>query len=144
MNATGQTDATAINVNVEGGKLVVSFNKTPNGFTNVFQLDKGILGYLAKYGQAHYEGECFVFDSRVAVDQNLKPSAKFSLCPHCGDVSSQEMDCLKCDHHFLLCTKCLESSKEDTSLKTCSKNCRHHYKLRPNTKGPHQKQYYTD
>ncbi|MBW4362327.1 diaminopimelate epimerase [Flavobacterium taihuense] len=36
MNATGQTDATAININVEGGKLVVSFDKTPNGFTNVF------------------------------------------------------------------------------------------------------------
>ncbi|WP_268849094.1 diaminopimelate epimerase [Flavobacterium aestivum] len=36
MNATGQTDATAINVNVEGGKLVVSFDKNQNGFTNVF------------------------------------------------------------------------------------------------------------
>ncbi|WP_281323761.1 diaminopimelate epimerase [Flavobacterium sp. IMCC34518] len=36
MNATGQTNATAINVNVEGGKLVVSFDKTPNGFANVF------------------------------------------------------------------------------------------------------------
>jgi diaminopimelate epimerase len=36
MNATGQTEATVINVNVEGGKLVVSFDKTPNGFTNVF------------------------------------------------------------------------------------------------------------
>jgi diaminopimelate epimerase len=36
MNATGQTDATAINVNVEGGKLVVSFDKGENGFTNVF------------------------------------------------------------------------------------------------------------
>jgi diaminopimelate epimerase len=36
MNATGQTDATAINVNVEGGKLVVSFDKTLDGYTNVF------------------------------------------------------------------------------------------------------------
>ena len=36
MNATGQTNATAINVNVEGGKLVVSFDKNENGFTNVF------------------------------------------------------------------------------------------------------------
>jgi diaminopimelate epimerase len=36
MNATGQTDATAVNVNVEGGKLVVSFDKNENGFTNVF------------------------------------------------------------------------------------------------------------
>lgn len=114
------------------------------GFKSVFQLEGGILNYLEQFPNKEFAGECFVFDSRVAVDQNLKPSAKFSLCPHCGDVSSQEMDCLKCDHHFLLCTKCLESSKEDTSLKTCSKNCRHHYKLRPNTKGPHQKQYYTD
>jgi diaminopimelate epimerase len=36
MNATGQTTATSINVNVEGGKLVVSFDKGQNGFTNVF------------------------------------------------------------------------------------------------------------
>jgi diaminopimelate epimerase len=36
MNATGQTEATSINVDVEGGKLVVSFDKNDNGFTNVF------------------------------------------------------------------------------------------------------------
>jgi diaminopimelate epimerase len=35
MNATGQTDTTVININVEGGKLVVSFDKTTNGYTNV-------------------------------------------------------------------------------------------------------------
>jgi diaminopimelate epimerase len=36
MNATGQTNAPAININVEGGQLVVSFDKSENGFTNVF------------------------------------------------------------------------------------------------------------
>ncbi len=36
MNATGQTSATVINIDVEGGKLVVSFHKDQNGFTNVF------------------------------------------------------------------------------------------------------------
>lgn len=36
MNATGQTDATTINVNVEGGKLVVSFDKDHGKYTNVF------------------------------------------------------------------------------------------------------------
>lgn len=36
MNATGQTDETAINLNVEGGKLVVSFDKSEDHFTNVF------------------------------------------------------------------------------------------------------------
>ncbi|GIZ08798.1 diaminopimelate epimerase [Flavobacterium sp. UMI-01] len=36
MNATGQTNATAININVEGGKLAVSFDKNDNHYTNVF------------------------------------------------------------------------------------------------------------
>ncbi|WP_418262267.1 diaminopimelate epimerase [Flavobacterium faecale] len=36
MNATGQTDATALNINVEGGKLAVSFDKKDNQYTNVF------------------------------------------------------------------------------------------------------------
>jgi diaminopimelate epimerase len=36
MNATGQTDATAININVEGGKLIVSFDKKDKIYTNVF------------------------------------------------------------------------------------------------------------
>lgn len=36
MHANGQTNATAININVEGGKLAVSFDKKGNQFINVF------------------------------------------------------------------------------------------------------------
>jgi diaminopimelate epimerase len=36
MNATGKTNSTSIHLNVEGGKLEVSFNKKDNQFTNVF------------------------------------------------------------------------------------------------------------
>ena len=36
MNATGQTKATSIHLNVEGGKLAVSFDKKSDEFTNVF------------------------------------------------------------------------------------------------------------
>ena len=36
MNATGKTQSNSINLNVEGGKLVVSFDKKDNHFTNVF------------------------------------------------------------------------------------------------------------
>lgn len=36
MNAIGETDKTSINLNVEGGKLVVSFDKDNDGYTNVF------------------------------------------------------------------------------------------------------------
>lgn len=43
------------------------------GFKNVYQLDGGILGYFKDVGGAHYTGDCFVFDERVAVDPNLNP-----------------------------------------------------------------------
>jgi diaminopimelate epimerase len=36
MNATGQTNASSIKLNVEGGKLAVSFDKMGDLFTNVF------------------------------------------------------------------------------------------------------------
>lgn len=41
------------------------------GFRKVFQLDGGILKYFEECGQAHYDGDCFVFDERVALDPNL-------------------------------------------------------------------------
>ncbi len=41
------------------------------GFSEVYQLDNGILEYLATQGQAHYHGECFVFDRRVGVNSEL-------------------------------------------------------------------------
>lgn len=43
------------------------------GFREVYQLDGGILNYFEKVGGAHYEGGCFVFDERVAVDSRLQP-----------------------------------------------------------------------
>ena len=42
------------------------------GFTNIFQLDGGILKYFEECGAAHYTGECFVFDQRVGVDPALQ------------------------------------------------------------------------
>ena len=46
------------------------------GFKNVFQLDGGILKYFEECGNAHFQGECFVFDERIALDADLNPSAK--------------------------------------------------------------------
>lgn len=42
------------------------------GFKNIFQLDGGILRYFEEIGDAHYKGECFVFDRRVALDAKLQ------------------------------------------------------------------------
>lgn len=43
------------------------------GMENVLQLDGGILGYFEQVGGQGYDGCCFVFDERVALDPELKP-----------------------------------------------------------------------
>ncbi|MFC6841576.1 sulfurtransferase [Xanthomonas theicola] len=44
-----------------------------NGMDNVLQLDGGILGYFEEVGGEGYDGRCFVFDQRVALDPQLQP-----------------------------------------------------------------------
>jgi UPF0176 protein len=43
------------------------------GFRSVFQLEGGILQYFEECGDAHFNGRCFVFDERVALNGNLEP-----------------------------------------------------------------------
>ena len=44
------------------------------GFKDVYQLDGGILKYFEDCGDAHYDGDCFVFDRRVALNPELQGS----------------------------------------------------------------------
>jgi UPF0176 protein len=39
---------------------------------DAYQIDGGILKYFEEVGGAHYKGDCFVFDHRIAVDPQLK------------------------------------------------------------------------
>jgi|TARA_B100001564_G_scaffold299066_1_gene265376 UPF0176 protein len=59
------------------------------GFEDVRQLDGGILAYLQEYGESHWNGDCFVFDQRVAVDHNLRES-KVEMCFKCREPLSQD------------------------------------------------------
>lgn len=45
------------------------------GLENTLQLDGGILKYFEAVGARHFDGECFVFDERVALDAALAPAA---------------------------------------------------------------------
>ncbi len=65
------------------------------GYQNVFQLHGGILAYLEQFPHSYFDGECFVFDKRVAVDQNLRPSKTFMLCSECGNPV-KEPTCAAC------------------------------------------------
>lgn len=105
------------------------------GYDNVYQLEGGILNYLKEFPNDQYEGECFVFDHRVAVDQNLQPSKKYGLCPHCGQPSTIDVECKRCDSHALICEHCIEI---EYAKDTCSRDCAYQWKLHPNRKAKKQ------
>jgi len=59
------------------------------GFEEVYQLEGGILRYFEKVGGDHYDGDCFVFDYRVALTPKLEESDAV-LCFVCGDPLTVE------------------------------------------------------
>ncbi|MGA3945149.1 sulfurtransferase [Ralstonia nicotianae] len=101
------------------GKTVVSFctggircekaaiHMQEIGLQHVYQLEGGILKYFEEVGADHYDGDCFVFDHRTALNAELLPagpkqcfacravvtpeeqqSADYipgQRCPHCAD-----------------------------------------------------------
>ena len=105
------------------------------GYRNVYQLEGGILNYLAEYPNDRFDGECFVFDHRVAVDQNLAPSTRYTLCPHCGQPAWHAVTCKRCDHEEKICVDCAEI---EIKKETCSKNCANQWSLHPGKKGQRQ------
>jgi UPF0176 protein len=106
------------------------------GYNNVFQLGGGILKYIEEKPNDQFEGECFVFDHRVAVDQTLQPSVKFKLCPHCGQPAEIKITCQRCDTETLICEDC---SAVNWVKDTCTKNCAYQLERHPGRKGARQR-----
>ncbi|MEC8614813.1 MAG: rhodanese-related sulfurtransferase [Verrucomicrobiota bacterium] len=63
------------------------------GFKDVYHLKGGILRYLENMpqDQSLWEGDCFVFDYRVAIDHELKP-AKWKISAETGDPERMSED----------------------------------------------------
>jgi len=62
------------------------------GYKNIYHLQGGILQYLDEVTEEKnlFEGECFVFDKRVALDHELEKGS-YSICHACGmPVSVQD------------------------------------------------------
>ena len=66
------------------------------GYKNIYHLKGGILKYLEDISkkESMFEGECFVFDKRVALNQELKKGS-YSICHACGmpvSISDQKRE----------------------------------------------------
>jgi UPF0176 protein len=90
------------------------------GYKHVYQLKGGILQYLQECPEQKFEGECFVFDNRITVDQHLQPSKQYGRCPHCGDPAEEVITCDHCQLSRKICAQC-----ETKGIRACSKDCRH-------------------
>ncbi|MBJ80355.1 MAG: hypothetical protein CMH60_03470 [Myxococcales bacterium] len=84
------------------------------GFKEVFQLNGGILRYLEEVDaeESTWQGDCFVFDNRVSVDQDLR-QGDYSVCYSCREPLREED---KLSEHYELgvsCHYCYESHSEE-------------------------------
>jgi UPF0176 protein len=80
------------------------------GFENVFHLNGGILKYLEEVpeNESLWEGECFVFDGRVSVNQNLQ-EGEYQQCFACRrPVSVEDM---QSEHYVegVSCPHCIDT-----------------------------------
>ena len=77
------------------------------GFTNVSHLKGGILKYLENIPKKKslWNGECFVFDQRVSVAEELKPGS-YMMCHGCRMPLKPEDTKLKSYIHGVACKYC--------------------------------------
>jgi len=90
------------------------------GFENVYQLHGGIIKYGIEEGGEDFDGKCYVFDNRVAVDVNQVNPTVISTCHRCGTASDRMVNCASpaCNNHIALCESCgLEQQG------TCTDDC---------------------
>ena len=81
------------------------------GFENVYQLDGGILRYFEEVGGDHYDGDCFVFDKRVAVDPSLTETDA-QQCYACQQVLTLEDQQSEHYHPPHSCPHCFKTTEQ--------------------------------
>jgi UPF0176 protein len=98
------------------------------GFKNVFQLHGGIIKYGIEQGGEDFEGKCYVFDNRLAVEVNKINPKTISKCHICETECDRMVNCAnpECNNHLAICPDCL--LKMDGA---CSNTCKEHPKKRP-------------
>ena len=107
------------------------------GFEDVYQLHGGIIKYGQEAGGEDFEGKCYVFDNRLAIEVNQVNPKIVSKCHVCGIPSDRMVNCAnpECNEHVPICEKCGWEMEG-----TCSDACKNHPKKREyNGTGYYQK-----
>lgn len=91
------------------------------GFTDVYQLDGGIVSYMEKYPNEHFLGKLYVFDRRVLMGFYTDDPAHqtIGVCLACGAKTEHFVNCSRdwCGKHFLFCDACTRAAQEKQAQK---------------------------
>ena len=79
------------------------------GFSDVRQLEGGVLDYFKETGGAYWNGDCFVFDERVALDKKLNET-EYVYCYICREPLSAEETASKDFKINEYCPYCINSN----------------------------------
>jgi UPF0176 protein len=84
------------------------------GFEEVYHLKGGILKYLEEVpkSESFWDGECFVFDQRIAVRHGLEPGS-YDMCPSCGHPISEADKLSSKYQEGVSCPSCFDTLSED-------------------------------
>jgi len=84
------------------------------GYKNIYHLQGGILKYLDDVPEEKnlFEGECFVFDKRVALDHKLEKGS-YSICHACGMPVSIQDQKRKEFREGIQCHFCINQFSDD-------------------------------
>ncbi len=98
------------------------------GFKDVYQLHGGIVKYGKEAAGEDFEGKCYVFDNRIAVDVNTVNPVVISTCFNCNTHTTKMINCAnpECNEHFTQCDVCGNSLDG-----CCSVSCQNHPRKRP-------------
>ncbi|MBI5727866.1 MAG: rhodanese-related sulfurtransferase [Ignavibacteriales bacterium] len=99
------------------------------GFSDVYQLDGGIITYVKQLPDTVWEGGVFVFDDRKALEPNTREELKYTAaCQHCGKPTVHYINChnLDCDKIIVCCHNCTEEHQY-----CCSEDCKTAMRKRP-------------
>lgn len=98
------------------------------GFTDVYQLDGGIVSYMEAYPNEDFEGKLYVFDQRIAMGFYTDDPKHVIVgrCANCGGESENMVDCRsgRCNGQFIICKSCEKSQIEKSGITHCPRGCK--------------------
>ncbi len=97
------------------------------GFTNVYQLNGGIVSYMEKYPNEDFEGKLYVFDGRIAMGFYTDDPKHVIVgkCESCGSKSEKIVDCRSgvCNGQFIICGECENKQIAKKGITHCPNGC---------------------